>query len=73
MNPPNDLDKTYEGYFKRQEGGKYFMEQLANLIVDNYTKAENNPTLSRDYVQRAKGVRDVMDHIHSVIGGVAKQ
>lgn len=62
----NDLDKHYSAFFQKSEAGKYFIDNLIDLIAGFHTKAEDNPEKSRDYVQRAKGAREVLDHIKSV-------
>lgn len=66
-----ELTKGYERFFSADEG-KEMLDVLGSLIIDQHRKAENDPELSRDYTQRAKGIRLVVDHINSVRGGVKK-
>jgi hypothetical protein len=63
-----EIASKYQSFFAKNDAGKYFMEQLTNQIAEDHRKAENDPALARDYVQRAKGARQVIDHINSVIG-----
>ncbi len=46
---------------------------VTEIISSNHLKAEADPALARDYVQRAKGAREVLDHIQSVLGAKDKQ
>lgn len=73
MNVPKDIVNAYEGFFIKSESGKYFSEQLVQMIEAAHEGAENNPELSRDFVQRAKGIREVTAHIKSVIGGTGRE
>lgn len=66
MNVPDDLGKAYQSFFLKHEAGKYFVSILTELIESQHTKAEDNPVLSRDYTQRAKGIREIINHIDSV-------
>lgn len=72
MNVPKDLKHAYANFFQKTEAGQYYMAELNRQIEDCHREAENKPELSRDHVQRAKGVRLGIDHINSVIGGVKK-
>lgn len=67
-----ELGRAYEGFFAKHEAGKHFIEAIEAIITSNHEKAENDPDKSRDYVQRARGVRDVIEHINSVQGGSKK-
>jgi hypothetical protein len=60
------LRDAYRNYFLKSEPGRYFMEQLDKQLDDNHRAAENDPELARDYVQRAKGIREIQVHIESV-------
>ena len=60
------LDKAYQNFFIKTEAGEYFMNELTRLLGADHIEAEEKPELARDYVQRAKGVRQVIDHINSV-------
>lgn len=68
----NELKSAYEAFFIKHEAGKHFMETVLQIIADEHTKAEDNPELARDYVQRAKGVKEVIAHINSVMAGGRK-
>lgn len=59
--------KVYEAFFK-QEAGQDFLKVIEHIVSSNHIKAEQEPELSRDYVQRAKGAREVLDHIYSMLG-----
>lgn len=69
---PENLSQAYANFFVKTDHGKYFIEQVRELIDSQHQKAEKEITFSRDYVQRAKGTRDVVDHINSVLGGKAQ-
>lgn len=66
------LAKAYEQFFVKSEAGGHFMAELNRLLDSNHTDAENTPELSRDFVQRAKGVREIVQHIESVMTEVKK-
>lgn len=66
------LAKAYEQFFVKTEAGGHFMAELKRLLEDNHFRAEKEPELARDHVQRAKGVRDVVDHIQTVMTPVKK-
>lgn len=66
MNVPDNLDSAYRKFFLKTEAGQYFMSVVQDMHKGNHTKAENVPELARDYVQRAKGFTEVLDHIASV-------
>lgn len=57
------LKSAYRNFFIKSEEGKEFMESLKKLIESEHEKAEKNPELARDHAQRAKGIREVLDHI----------
>lgn len=67
-----ELKRAYEGFFAKSEAGKHFVASVVSIIADNHEKAENDPERARDHVQRAKGAREVIEHIHSVQGGAKK-
>jgi len=64
--------RQYHSFFKAR-GGQHLMKIITEIITSNHLKAEVDPKLSRDYVQRAKGAREVVDHIQSVLGSIDKQ
>ena len=63
---------AYQQFFLRNEAGKQFMQTLQELIQTNHTSAETNPELARDHVQRAKGNRQVIEHIQSLVAERSK-
>lgn len=71
MNIPKELASGYRNFLKTEEG-KYFTDTLDEIIDNQHAEAERDPALARDYTQRAKGVRLVVEHIQSVVGGVKK-
>ena len=64
--------RAYTAFFMSNEAGKEFMQTLSTIIDTNHTAAENAPELSRDHVQRAKGVREVIAHIQSITADRSK-
>jgi hypothetical protein len=68
---PKDLANAYAQFFKT-EAGKYFLNAIEEIIETQHQTAEKDPTLARDYTQRAKGARLPLEHIQSVIGGTKK-
>lgn len=63
---------AYQSFFLKNEAGQSFMNSVNALILSNHVAAENKPELSRDYVQRAKGARDVIAHIQSMVADRSK-
>lgn len=61
------LKKHYTSFF-RSEGGEHLLKTITQIITSNHEQAEKDPDHARDYVQRAKGAREVLDHISSVVG-----
>lgn len=61
------LADAYEQFFAKSEAGRHFMGIVQEFIENGHRNAESKPELSRDYVQRVKGVRDIADHIQSVL------
>jgi hypothetical protein len=66
-----DVKAAYNNFF-RAKGGEHLMHIITDIIASNHLKAEERPELSRDYVQRAKGAREIVDHIQSVLGSKDK-
>lgn len=60
-----DIQIKYRDFFKESQAGEHFTNSLASLIEQNHHKAENYPELARDYAQRCKGIREVIDVINS--------
>lgn len=61
-----EIKKAYNTFF-RSKGGQHLTSIITEIITSNHLKAEQSPELARDYVQRAKGAREVLDHINSVL------
>lgn len=56
----------YEVFFK-SPAGLQCLTSINALIDSNHQQGEDNPDLARDYMQRAKGNREVLNHITSMI------
>lgn len=52
-------------YFESAAGIE-FLKTLNDMINANHVSAENDPDKSRDYMQRAKGNREIQDVIKSL-------
>lgn len=63
--------KAYEGFFT-SPAGEEFMTELYRLITHNHEQAEDKPESARDFMQRAKGNREVLSHITTVMTPVKK-
>lgn len=59
----SEFTKEYKTFFVESAAGQHLMKQIDQLVADAHEKAEANPELSRDFTQRAKGVRNVKDLI----------
>ena len=68
----DDLRNAYQAFFIKSEAGKEFMKTLLGVINTAHISAENNPEFSRDFSQRAKGARQILDHIASATTEVKK-
>lgn len=66
---PEQLKQSYHAFFVKSESGQYFMQFLREQIGDFHEKAERYPESARDHVQTAKGVREAVNHITSVLAG----
>lgn len=67
MSEINDqIRSDYRAFFLESAAGQHFMKHLPYLIDLQHEAAEKNPELARDYTQRAKGIREVVNHISSV-------
>lgn len=62
----DNIKKQYNAFF-RAKGGEYLIKLITDIIASNHLAAEEHPELARDYVQRAKGAREIIDHIQSVL------
>lgn len=67
-----DFTQRYKDFFRESPAGQHFIEKLEELINAQHQKAEDDPTLARDYTQRAKGVRETIAIINSLTAGVKK-
>lgn len=67
-----EIKAEYKRFFQETEAGKYFLAEAHRLISENHRQAEDKPELSRDYMQRAKGNREPLDHIRNVLTEVKK-
>ena len=57
--------------FVDSPAGNWYIERLDSSIKHNHNKAEDNPEMSRDYTQRAKGVREALEQLTS--GAIVKE
>lgn len=60
------LRNGYQAFFMKHEAGSHFMAKLYEMIDNDHRKAETDPEHARDLVQRAKGIREVIEHITSL-------
>lgn len=58
--------EEYQNFFLKTEAGKEFVAEVQARIAANHQAAESDPLLARDFTQRAKGNREILDHILSV-------
>jgi hypothetical protein len=61
-----EIKKAYNTFF-RSKGGEHLIKIITEIVSSNHLKAEQSPEHARDFVQRAKGAREVLDHIQSVL------
>ena len=66
------MQKEYQNFFVKSEAGKSFIAEVERLIESNHAKSETSPELSRDFAQRAKGNREIIEHIQSVVAEIKK-
>lgn len=59
----DEIRRDYRNFFLESPAGEHFMKHLTELITQQHELAEKNPELARDYTQRAKGIRETLDHI----------
>jgi hypothetical protein len=62
-----DLQVAYNNFFIKSDAGKEFLKFLAEQIDLLHRNAEAKPELSRDFAQRAAGLRMVEEHLTSVL------
>ena len=53
----------YRNFFEQSDAGVHFIKSLDKLIDSKHREAEKNPDNSRDYTQRACGIREVINMI----------
>jgi len=68
----NELRKPYKLFFE-SPAGVYALAELERLIQAQYRLAEDEPESTRDYIQRAKGLRLFTNHINSVMAKGGKK
>jgi hypothetical protein len=51
----------YRDFFIESVEGQAYLRALEDLIQAEHTKAEDNPPMSRDHTQRAKGLREAIN------------
>lgn len=61
------LRPAYDTFFEQSDAGTYFIDKLYDLIESQHELAEKNPENARDYVQKALGIREVLNHIKSTM------
>lgn len=68
MNQPNPetIRSAYKTFFT-SEPGKHFITTLNVFMSEHITRAENEPELARDHMQRCAGIREIVNHIQTVI------
>lgn len=49
--------------------GQQFYSVISGIIDSKHQKGEDNPELARDYMQQAKGVREVVNLVDSIKAG----
>lgn len=60
-----ELRNAYKSFFVDSEAGKHFINEFHKTLDRNVSKAMDENCL--DHLSRAKGNREVFDHIDSVI------
>jgi hypothetical protein len=60
-----DIKIAYDQFFNKTDAGEYFIKYINDYIAGQHNKAEDTPELARDFVQSAKGAREIMKHIRS--------
>lgn len=59
------VNKFHDFFYESAEGQQY-VKALEQAISEKHSKAELNPELSRDFVQRAAGVREALSLIKTL-------
>lgn len=63
----DQLRNAYDQFFNKSEEGKHFILAVNEIINQAHESAEHDATFARDYTQHAKGARQVLIHIQSVL------
>lgn len=61
----SDFLDAYKTFFE-SPAGLELLTTITKMIDDNHQKAEDNPDHSRDFMQRAKGNREVLAILNSM-------
>lgn len=64
---PDALRVAFKTFFKESDPGQHFIKKVLSEIDSQHQKAEKDPELARDYTQRAKGMREVLELIQSTM------
>lgn len=67
------MANAYRNFFVDSQAGEDFVKKLNQLIDSNHRKGEDEPERARDYMQRAKGIREVVSQINSLCVVTKKQ
>ena len=59
--------KEYQNFFLKTEAGKAFMTEIERMINANHENAEKDSDKSTSFSQRARGNREVLEHIQSTM------
>lgn len=62
-----ELRKPYRDFYVESAAGQHARAELDRLIDLRHKDAEDNPDHARDYMQQAKGIRLVIQHIDSIV------
>lgn len=66
------LKVAYQNFFLKTDEGKQFLDEVRRQIAANHESSEKDPLLARDFSQRAKGNREILEHIQSVTTDIKK-
>jgi hypothetical protein len=67
------MTNAYREFFKGSQAGEDFVAKLNQLIDSNHKKGEDEPEMARDYMQRAKGIREVLNQVNALCVVTKKQ
>lgn len=62
----SELLGPYKEFFG-SPAGLYFLEQADDMIQSFHRDSEDHPDNARDNAQKAKGMRELLNHIDSVV------